>query len=417
MAIAIGNTGSSNKQGTTSFDSGAGSDRVMIVIIGRNVNSSPGSVTYAGDSLTKQVENGTGLGNFNISLWTLVAPATGTNDIVVDTSSQVLGVIVLTGASGFGAKSGTFASGTSISLVLNTTSSGNGYVIDACGTQEPSSSSVGAGQTQFASENFAGSELGYLQGSYESFTGGSNPTMSWSGASKTRRLIAIEVIEGAQSTAYEKDLTETITVSDTTIKDVSKAVIENVVLAVTSTTSMVYTKVLSETIQVVDTIIRETSKVLTDTIVVVDSAARSLTKSLTDTIVLIASANTNYIYYRTITDTLQIVDSIAKKVTRVLNETLQVVATAATQFTAIRLTETLVVSVTIDTMRTFYKNLIDNITLQVTLSKVGTYARHLYETIKLQERLRGLLNGINMLYNNKYTNKAVTYVKKYIDPK
>lgn len=92
MAITLGNTSSKTDTGsgdTTSFDSGTGSDRILVMGFSNfdttAADRQVSSVSYGGDALTKVTnsvaDNGTSNGRAEI--WYKVAPKTGANNIVV----------------------------------------------------------------------------------------------------------------------------------------------------------------------------------------------------------------------------------------------------------------------------------------------------------------------------------------------
>lgn len=85
-SITLDGTVVSNEYSTSTITQaitiGANSDRMLIVAYGSYQGGGPSGITYNGVALTKIVEQ---VGSFNevSSLWGLVAPATGTNNIVV----------------------------------------------------------------------------------------------------------------------------------------------------------------------------------------------------------------------------------------------------------------------------------------------------------------------------------------------
>ena len=83
-SIALDGTVVSNEynNGTQAITIGTNSDRMLIVAYGSYQGAGPSGMTYNGVALTKIVER---VGSFSevSSLWGLVAPATGTNNLVV----------------------------------------------------------------------------------------------------------------------------------------------------------------------------------------------------------------------------------------------------------------------------------------------------------------------------------------------
>lgn len=203
-AIAVDAT--SSTQGTsdpqTLSHTTSGTDVVLTVCVARSTNSAPSGVTFNGDALTKQVEHGTGLGNLNVSLWSIVGPDIGTYDISVSGgATKAIGAISFTGANAIGGTAGAFATGTNTLSATPTVTGSAGIVVD-CAYWQKSPQTIGSGQTEYASESNwynDGGDLADMKGSYESHSG-SNVTMSWtSGVSQTKRIVAMEVIEGEQA--------------------------------------------------------------------------------------------------------------------------------------------------------------------------------------------------------------------------
>src|SRR3990167_9764563 len=107
MAIAVVDTSSGRAQDNTSVTFahiGTGVNTVLIVLTNvfdaENLGAVSG-VTYAGAALTKilDIESGTGERS---EIWYKVAPATGTNNVIVSTTNQVnvlsCGAITFSGA-------------------------------------------------------------------------------------------------------------------------------------------------------------------------------------------------------------------------------------------------------------------------------------------------------------------------------
>lgn len=252
-------------------------------------------------------------------------------------------------------------------------------------------------------------------------------TADYTGTSSDPKLVVTYTV----GTNYTKDLTETIVASDSIVKqtgktinativavatmlrDTSKSFAENVVLVDTANVAQIFTRAFTDTIVVADSITRQAGKLVTDTVVAVDSAARSLARTLTDTVVAVDTVTNTVVYVKDFVENITLsVTSTAKITAKILTENVVVVDTVATLSTfAKALTETVVV--TAASARSIGKALTDNITLSVTLSNIVAYGIQLYETIVVKTRLRGLLNGLNMLLNNKYTAKAGSYVAKY----
>jgi len=212
-----------------------------------------------------------------------------------------------------------------------------------------------------------------------------------------------------------KTVADTVTAVDTIIRNTAKSLTDTVVLVATEAINTVYAKTLTDAIALVDTTTRLAGKVITETLVIADTITKSIGKLLTDVVTLVSTIAT--VTAKSFTDAVTVTDSIIKTTNKVLTEAITLVATVADRLTGMVLRETIVLAETFTKLRTAYKSLTETVTLTEVFTKAATLAITLVERISLTERLRGLLNGVNMLYNNKYTAKVVTYINKYIDPK
>lgn len=95
MAIAFGGITSARGSGassqTTAFTTG-GSDRVLYVAFNgysTSINAHPTGVTYAGVALTKLLDRTFGGGFQYFSVWRLIAPATGSNNVIATLGGTV----------------------------------------------------------------------------------------------------------------------------------------------------------------------------------------------------------------------------------------------------------------------------------------------------------------------------------------
>lgn len=169
MAIAF-DAASSTSGNSSSFSwshTCSGSDRLLVVQIGiqNGAEVSPiTAVTYNGVALTLQRRDYV---TYQVvaETWTLVAPATGANNVQVTLSGadkMAMGAISLTGvdqSTPVGAKNGYItSSGTggpqSISL---TTSYDNSWIVEFCCVNDPQQPSVNSGQTSRWAVNTTGS--------------------------------------------------------------------------------------------------------------------------------------------------------------------------------------------------------------------------------------------------------------------
>lgn len=235
------------------------------------------------------------------------------------------------------------------------------------------------------------------------------------------------------STAYTKDLTETIALVDSAKRDTGKRLVDAFALVdvvkrgggklVTDVITLVdtvdviqiFTQALTETITLVDTARRDTAKILTEAITLVDSARRAMTRNLVDTITLVDSAAINTFYSKALTEAIAIGDSIQKATGKFLADTITLVDTVATRFTAILLTDVFTLVDSKSLIHGYVKSFTETISLNDTLSQVRAYSRMFSDRISLATRV--FLNGVNAAWVDKYVRKATTWIGKYTDPK
>lgn len=94
MAIALdGSVISTDVADTQSITIGSNNNRLLLVAFGTHQGGGPSGVTYNGVSMTKIVEQ---VGSFSeqVSIWGLIAPATGTHDVVVSGVSSYRGISI-----------------------------------------------------------------------------------------------------------------------------------------------------------------------------------------------------------------------------------------------------------------------------------------------------------------------------------
>lgn len=148
----------------------SGSDRLLHVSVGARhsggTNNVVSGVTYNGVALTLVRGDEANFGTFATSVWRLVAPATGANDIVVtftgsiDTSGQAVGVSLTgvhqttpdAGNNGFG--DNTTATSVSVSV---TTTADNAWIIDSSKIDHPDAPTPNGSQVSISSANHASS--------------------------------------------------------------------------------------------------------------------------------------------------------------------------------------------------------------------------------------------------------------------
>lgn len=203
MAVAFDAASSSNGGVVASLTFShtcSGSDRLLVVgcAINSGASAAVSGVTYNGVAMTSAGAAVMDGGNTEVSLWYLVAPATGANNIVVSISGTISG-IAAGGTSFTGVDQatpvGTYASanGNSSTASVSVSSESGGMVIDIAGCFITRTLSVGSGQTQRF--NTSGGFVVVGAGSTE--PGASSVTMSWSLSSADNWAIAALPIKAA----------------------------------------------------------------------------------------------------------------------------------------------------------------------------------------------------------------------------
>ena len=226
-------------------------------------------------------------------------------------------------------------------------------------------------------------------------------------------IAAVEVVARLTSKPFAEAATMVETISRTT----SKAVID----AITAVETTVRTagKATVDAISVVDMMFRDTGKLVTEAITATDTILRSLTRSIIETITAVEVISTlRVIVLPTITEVVTAVDTMTKAAGKLVTEAVTAVETVTKNITiALAIVENIVLVETVAYVRTMFTSIAESISLTDTVTRVFVLGRQIIETITPTDRIRGLLNGVNMLYTNKYTQKTLSYFSKYLDPK
>ena len=222
MAIAVGDVSTSQQDGgasNTFAHDVAGSDTFLLVLISAENNATPGNmpvtgVTYNGDALTKIREEDTTVtpgGSADIaSVWYLINPDAGTNNVIVSYTGVVEGdavtAITLTGVSqsapidaqnGFKGNSANPSNAvTTVAancLVLDViTGSGSGTTLTPGGSQTQQSNITNSGNIRSATSSQAKATPG-------------STTMSWTMASQVWAQIVVSIAPVAGSSIKTVD--------------------------------------------------------------------------------------------------------------------------------------------------------------------------------------------------------------------
>ena len=207
MALAIDNSNSqaesSVSTSTLSFTC-TGSNLVLVVpvIADRAISG----VTYNTVAMSRQ-QLGTGAGNYNLAIYTLVAPATGAHDIVVTIASSgsvAFGAISLTGASGIGASTKNTQNTSPITTTITLTGT-NSYTIEGQGGK--TANTQGSSQTEWF-DIAIGANPEHLSGAYKAqgASGATDLIFSTGDDAFGTGDVIVEVLAGTQQGSTAKNL-------------------------------------------------------------------------------------------------------------------------------------------------------------------------------------------------------------------
>lgn len=209
-----------------------------------------------------------------------------------------------------------------------------------------------------------------------------------------------------------KNLPQSITLVETVIRDTAKAFVDALPLAEVTDVVQIFTRDFADAIELVETVTRETGKYILEALPLVEVVARAVERTITETVTLVEDIT--HELGKIFTDTISLAEEVAAKITgRTITETITLVETIRTYVGTLFLTGTITLVETVATLRQRFKEIAETLTLAEVLARVVAYGRIFTETITLDQRIRGLLNGVNMLYHSKYVAKAGSYAAKY----
>ena len=199
MALTLYSTTTDHANGssrTVAADMGSGADRLCVVKVSCTWETITG-VTVGGVAATEQVSRL--YSGFHSYIFTYVAPATGSQNVVVTFSAacnSVITVVVYNGADQTAPVRGTgYAEGTGTAPSLVITSSSTDVVVDALawnGDSATATAVAGTGQTDEHNYRYPAA---YCAGGHSYEAGASSVTMSWTlSASRDYSLVAVSLI-------------------------------------------------------------------------------------------------------------------------------------------------------------------------------------------------------------------------------
>lgn len=236
------------------------------------------------------------------------------------------------------------------------------------------------------------------------------------GTAYTQDLTEALALADSQALETGKPLTDSLTLVDSLEKvlTATRSFTENIVLDASVTVQLVLYKTVNEAITLVDSVIRDATKVVSDAITTVDSIVRDTTRALTDTVTPVDSISTVLTFTKSIAEELTLVDDIVRDVTKSVDEAITLadnLTNAITYTRAFTEVTTLVENMVLSAGR----SISESVALQDTLAKVKDFGRSFTESLSLNDRLYGLLNGVNMEYVDQYAEEVGEYVDQYFN--
>lgn len=178
-----------------------------------------------------------------------------------------------------------------------------------------------------------------------------------------------------------------------------------------------HTKSISDEVVLVDAVTKQGQKRLTEVVTLVDTLIRGSMKSLTEVVTLVDTVESHSIFTLVLSDAISLEDTVDSKITaKILTEEILLTDTISDVMNFVRgLTETIILVDAVTYIQQRFKTISDAITLVDTVSPSSTYGRVLTEVVVLTDRIYGLLNGVNMKWRKKYTEKVSAWRKKYLN--
>lgn len=311
-----------------------GSDRILFVM-GHDQSGASSlvtGVTYNGVAMT-QIGSGVRVpGDRYLTMWYLIAPATGANNVVVSASGSTglrFSAISYTGAKQSGQPdANTTNTGSSVSSITTTvtTVANNCWMLmfskDSDGTGTYTTST--GGQMRLASD--AGGHAVVDSNAALTPAGSKSQTISRSGSvnigaigasfapvagtAYSQTLAETLTDTDTKAAATTRTLTETVTDTDTLPRSTSRTLTESV----TDTDSLVSLKIVplncTENQTQSDSLVRDTTKVLSETLTDTDTLPRTTSRTLSETLTDSDTIAFQSVLARTLTEIQTLIDTL-----------------------------------------------------------------------------------------------------------
>ena len=289
----------------------SGSNRILVVGVADNdatTGDTITGVTYNGVAMSRISGGyGTNTDGGTVFLYYLVAPATGTHNVVVScSSSHSLSALAAsyTGAAQTGQPDANTAQSTSASTSINISLTS---VADKCWaviyTKGGDYISASTGTTSRA-DTAEARKLGDLNGP---ITPAGSTSLHWTQNSSQKSASCMLTIAPAPTTDWTQTLTETLTTSDSLLKSAARSLSETITTSASIITGVV--RSLSETATTVDTLTHGRGKTLPDATTLTDSITRKTVRALSEALTLTASAIAHPV--RTLSESTTLADALA----------------------------------------------------------------------------------------------------------
>src|SRR2546422_3800745 len=373
-------------------------DRMLVVTAGSEDGADPvdcqqTSVTDNGQSLTEAAFNNyDGAANECVSLWYLINPPVGVNNVVIN----IAGTAAANENNG-GAMSlyhvyqtapeatSTIAADPATTITTSiTTLTNKDWVIDSVQSGNPAGAFIaGPGQKIRYDQNGAITTSEHAASTKEVDTAGLT-SMKEDNANANR---LVQVLAAFKRAPLTQSLTESLPLADSIVAKIStKSLTESLPLA-DSIVTKISTKSLTESLPLADSIVAKIStKSLTESLPLADSiVAKISTKSLTESLPL-ADSIVAKISTKSLTESLPLADSIVAKIsTKSLTESLPLADSIVAKISTKSLTESLPLHDTIAATINTSTSLTESLQLDDTVSATRDTSTSLTESLQLDD--------------------------------
>src|SRR3989454_8297019 len=375
-------------------------DRMLVVTAGSEDGADPvdcqqTSVTDNGQSLTEAAFNNyDGAANECVSLWYLINPPVGVNNVVINIAGTAAANENNGGAMSLyhvyqtapEATSTNAADPATTITTSITTLTNKDWVIDSVQSGNPAGAFIaGPGQKIRYDQNGAITTSEHAASTKEVDTAGLT-SMKEDNANANR---LVQVLAAFKRAPLTQSLTESLPLADSIVAKIStKSLTESLPLA-DSIVAKISTKSLTESLPLADSIVAKIStKSLTESLPLADSiVAKISTKSLTESLPL-ADSIVAKISTKSLTESLPLDDTISatRDTSTSLTESLQLDDTvSATRDTSTSLTESLQLDDTVSATRDTSTSLTESLQLDDTVSATRDTSTSLTESLQLDD--------------------------------